>query len=238
MIRLYSPRQILIATFLSGPLATAYLLKKSFESIGKKELANKSLLVCLIGTAVILAILPFLPENTPSIVIPLAYLIPLTPLLQKHYLTKQEIDESEEYTFESNWKATGVSLLACIIFAALAFGAMMIAETDDDIAQYFVEDVNNTNLELNNDFYIGLEALKDPSGSGAFLNITINNDVIDIYKEASQDELKAVALSFIGDDYLTTLADNNVYVIVNFQTSNNEMVNKVILLATNIKPNE
>jgi len=233
MKKTYSPIQILIATFLAGPLATAYLLKESFAAIGKKELATQSLFACLIFTAVILVILPFLPEQTPSMVLPIAYLIPLALFLQKHYPTKQEIADSETYTFESNWKTAGVSLLATIIFAVLAFGVLTVAETDEDIAQYFVENVNHTDFELDKDFYIKLEAIKEPNGSNVYLNFSLNNDVVNMYKSASQSELKPAALSFIGNEYLMELAEDNIYVTANFLTGYGEIVNTVTLSEAN-----
>lgn len=237
MKNIYSPRQIQAATFLGGPFAAAYFLKKSFESIGKTALADKSFIICLIGSVIILAILPFLPEETPNTLIPLAYLIPVVALLRKHYLTKQEITESEVYKFESSWKVFGISLGATVVYAILAFGIVWFAQSDDDVAQYLVENVNNSDIELNEDYFIKLEALKDPNGSGAFLNFTINNGVINDFKNANQDELRSIAVSFIGNDYLLDLAENNVYIIVNFQTISNEIVNKVKLSPASIESN-
>jgi len=237
MKNIYSPRQIQVATFLGGPLAAAYFLKRSFESIGKTALANKCFLICLIGGVIILGILPFLPEETPNTLIPIAYLIPVIALLKKDYLTKQEITESEVYKFESNWKVFGISLGATLVYAILAFGVVWFTQSDDDVAQYLVENVNNSDIELNENYFIKLEALKDPNGSGAFLNFTLNNDVINDFKNANQDELRSIAVSFIGNDYLIDLAENNVYIIVNFQTISNEIVNKVKLSPPNIKSN-
>ncbi len=237
MRSIYSPRQIQVATFLGGPFAAAYFLKTSFESINKQALASKSFILSLIGSVIIIGILPFLPEKMPNNVIPLLYLIPVVVLLKKHYFTKEEILESEDYQIESSWKVFGISLVSVVLYGTIALSYLWISQSDDDVAQYLVENVNNTDIELNSDYYLKLEAQKDANGSGVLLNFTLNNSVIYDFKDANQETLRPIAISFIGKDYLRDLAENNVYVIVNFQTLTGEIVNKVILSPSNLESN-
>lgn len=233
----YSPRQIQVATFLGGPLAAAYFLKQSFEAIDRKDLAKKFFFAYLIISAIILVILPFLPEETPNNIIPLVNLIPVVMLLKKHYLTKAEITESEEYKFESSWKVFGISLASLLVYSSLAVGIVLLAQSDDDVAQYLVDNVNSTDFELNPDYFSKLEAEKDPNGSGALLNLTLNDSVVYDFKGVSQEALRPIATSFFEKEYLSDLAGNNVYIIVNFQTSTHEIVNKVILSPSNLESN-
>ena len=237
MRSIYSPRQIQVATFLGGPFAAAYFLKSSFESINKQELASKSFILSLIGSIIIIGILPFLPEKMPNNVIPLLYLIPVVALLKQHYFTKEEILESEDYQIESSWKVFGISLVSVVLYGAIAFSYLWISQSDDDVAQYLVGNVNNSNIELNSDYYLKLEAQKDANGSGVLLNFTLNNGVVYDFKDSNQETLRPIAISFIGKDYLRDLAENNVYVIVNFQTLTGEIVNKVILSPSNLESN-
>ncbi|MCF2859884.1 hypothetical protein L1286_20580 [Pseudoalteromonas sp. SMS1] len=234
MRSIYSPRQIQVATFFGGPFAAAYFLKSAFESVNKKEIASKALIISLITSALIIFILPFLPEKTPNNLIPILYLIPVTILLNKQYITKEEILASEEYKIESSWKVFGISLISVFLYGAIAISYLWVSQSSDDIAQNLVENVNNSDIELNPDYFIKLEAHKDENGSGVFLNFTLTNGAINEFKNASQAELRPTVINFIGKEFLRDLVKENIYIIVHFQTQTDEVVNKVILSPSNI----
>lgn len=225
----YTPRQIQSATFFGGPLAAAYILKKSFESVNKKDLATKSFYICLLGSALLIALLPYLPEKTPSNVITLVYFLPVVFLIKKQYLTKEEIVASEEYQCESTWKVWGISLAGIVMFFASAIGVLWLAQTDDDIAQGIVDNVNSSNVELNADYFVKLEAEKDEVGPGVILNWTLDNQVVHAIKETSKDEIEELAVNLFGREELHELAKNNIYIIFNFQNSVKEAVKTVTL---------
>lgn len=237
MRRIYSPRQIQVATFFGGPFAAAYFLKSSFESINKHELASKSFIFSLISSVLIIGILPFLPEKMPNNVIPLLYLIPVVALLKKHYFTKEEIIDSKDFEIESSWKVAGISLASVIIYGVIALSYLWISQSDDDIANSVVDNINSAKIELNNDYFLDLKATKDPNGSGVLMYFTLNNGVVYQIKDSNPDELRAFAIRFIGLDYLKELTKNNVYFIIHFQTKTEEVVNKVILSPSNLKSN-
>ncbi|WP_166114244.1 hypothetical protein [Pseudoalteromonas sp. Z9A5] len=229
MRNVYSPGQIIAATFIGGPLAAAYFLKKSFESINKNDLAKKTFYGYLILSAIIIVILPFLPDETPNMLIPIAYLIPMIVILKEHYLTKTQISDSEEYAFESNWKVFGVSLAASVLFVGISVGVTWVTMPEEDVAQYFVEDVNSMNFELNPYYYSSLEAKKDLNDSDVILTITLASTAVDEFKDADEDELRIMAMDFITDNYLLYLAENNVRVTVDFQNLAHETVKKLTL---------
>ncbi|WP_448570005.1 hypothetical protein [Thalassotalea ganghwensis] len=237
MRSIYSPRQIQAATFFGGPFAAAYFLKFSFESIDKHDLASKSFIFSLIGSVLIIGILPFLPEKMPNNVIPLLYLIPVVALLKKHYFTKEQIIESEEFEIESSWKVAGISLASVILYGVIAFGYLWVSQLDDDVANNVVNNINTAKIELNSDYFLDLKATKDLNGSGVLMYFTLNNGVVYQIKDSNPDELRAFAIQFIGLDYLKDLAKSNVYFIIHFQTKTEEVVNKVILSPSNIESN-
>jgi hypothetical protein len=237
MRSIYSPRQIQAATFFGGPFAAAYFLKSSFESINKHVLASKSFIVSLIVSVLIIGILPFLPEKMPNNVIPLFYLIPVIALLKKHYFTKEEIIESEDFAIESSWKVAGISLVSAILYGVIAFGYLWVSQSDEDVANNVVDNINTAKIELNSDYFLNLKATKDPNGSGVLMYFTLNNGVVYQIKDSNSNELRAFAIQFIGFDYLKELVKSNVYFIIYFQTKTEEVVNKVILSPSNIESN-
>ena len=229
MRNVYSPRQIIAATFIGGPLAAAYFLKKSFESINKNDLAKKTFYGYLILSAIIIVISPFLPDETPNMLIPIAYLIPVVMILKEHYLTKTQISDSEEYEFESNWKVFGISLAAIVFYMGIFVGVTWVTMPEEDVAQYFVEDVNATNFELNPYYYSSLEAKKGLNDSDVILTITLTSTAVDELKGADKGEFRRMAMDFIADNYLLYLAENNVRVTVDFQNLAHETVKKLTL---------
>lgn len=229
MRNVYSPGQIIAATFIGGPLAAAYFLKKSFESINKNDLAKKLFYGYLILSAIIIVVAPFLPDETPDMLILIAYLTPMIVILKEHYLTKTQISDSEEYAFESNWKVFGISLAAGVLFVGIFVGVTWVTMPEEDVAQYFVEDVNSTNFELNPYYYSSIEAKKGLNDADVILTITLANTAVDEFKDADEDELRIIAMDFIADNYLSYLAENNVRVIVDFQNLAHETVKKITL---------
>jgi hypothetical protein len=229
MRNVYSPGQIIAATFIGGPLAAAYFLKKSFESINKNDLAKKTFYGYLILSAIIIVISPFLPDETPNMLIPIAYLIPVIVILKEHYLTKTQISDSEEYEFESNWKVFGISLAAIVFYMGIFVGVTWVTMPEEDVAQYFVEDVNSMNFELNPYYYSSLEAKKGLNDSDVIVTITLASTAVDELKDADEVEFRVMAMEFIAEDYLLYLAESNVHVTVDFQTLAHESVKKIRL---------
>lgn len=124
MRKMYSPRQIAIGTFFGGPLAAIYFLKGNFDTLGKDELSKKTMLIGSVVAIFLIAIMPFVPESTPNSVIPILYLIPVIMLVKSHQLTKVEISESTEFSFQSSWKVFGMSLVWMFVFLIVAVAFM------------------------------------------------------------------------------------------------------------------
>ncbi len=233
MRSIYSPRQIQVATFLGGPLAAAYFLKKGFESINQEDLAKKSFYISILVSIFLLLILPFLPENIPNNLITLMYFIPVVILLKNKYLTKEEIIESQEYRFESSWKVFGLSIAFIFAFMILAMGVLWTVQSDGDIAQQVTNDLNKSSLELHPTL-VEFKASKDKNGSGVILDFMINQHNINDYRNTDIEIIKSMVIQFLGRDALKDLAESNIYFITNFNSPAGKLIKKVIISPSNI----
>ena len=123
---MYSPAQISLGTYLGGPLAAMYFLKSNFDALSKPDESKRIVIICILVTIALLAILPFLPKKFPNMIIPLMYLLPVIWVNKKYQLTKQAIQESEIYNFQSNWKTLWMSILWMFLFLIPAFIIIII----------------------------------------------------------------------------------------------------------------
>lgn len=117
--RMFSPTQTAVACYLGGPLAGVYMMRENFKALDNAEGARKTVLYGGLLTLAIIAILPFLPEKTPNMLIPLSYTLVARYLVETHQLKKEAIEQSGLYSFQSNWRVAGVSVVALIPFMAL-----------------------------------------------------------------------------------------------------------------------
>ncbi len=232
MKKVFSPSQIKVATFIGGPMAAAYFLKKAFESIDKSNIAKRSFYISLLVTIIVIFTLPLLPERTPNHLIPILYLIPVVAVLNKYYMTKEEIENSDNLLFESNWKVFGLSCSFAALFIVLGLGVFIATETDDNVAQRVANNINSAKVDLNAAF-IKLEASKDVNGAGVILDFTVNNNYRYVVQEENQDVLRTMSINFIGENNLQQLASNNIYFIINFQSLTGELLNSVTLTPPN-----
>lgn len=71
--KLYSPRQATTASIIGGPLAGLYVVRTNYQEMGRQAAARSALIYGLVFIAALFAILPFLPERFPNVVLPVAY---------------------------------------------------------------------------------------------------------------------------------------------------------------------
>jgi hypothetical protein len=130
---MYSPDQIGISTFVGGPLAGAHLVWANFNSLGKPELARLTTIIS-VATLFVLVILGFLlggKNHSGNLILPLLVGLAAKQVANTYQLKKAAIADSEEYSFQSNWKVLGITifwliatmvLLFAVIFALLVAG--------------------------------------------------------------------------------------------------------------------
>ncbi|GAB3532977.1 hypothetical protein [Photobacterium alginatilyticum] len=109
--RIYTPKQVACGA-LGGPVGLIYFLWANF-SILKKE--NHSKATIILGIVFIISLIfaaPFVPQEVPAITFTIVYVILAFFLSQKFHLNKDEIMDSEEYTFHSSFRVFGITI-AC-----------------------------------------------------------------------------------------------------------------------------
>lgn len=119
-VTLYSPNQVLAAAFLGGPLAALYALKRNFDTLGNPAAGA---LVVRWGMAMVVALLsmlPFLPQDFPQLLLPLAYSFAARAVASASQLSREQIAaDPERYQFLPLSQLVLHSLLAMMAFMAL-----------------------------------------------------------------------------------------------------------------------
>ncbi|NTS76779.1 hypothetical protein HR060_07835 [Catenovulum sp. SM1970] len=235
MISLYSPKQIKIATFFAGPLAAAYLLHQAFKGIGKNTLAKQTLWGSILLSVVVILLLPYLPEKMPSTVIPMLYLVPVALLLQKQYLSKDEITASEHFYFESNWRVAFVCICSILVFYSLAFTVVKLNRDSNSIAEQLSDNINKAELTLDPTLFTHTQAIKDPDGAGVIWDFYVPDNRVNDFIQTPKPELQKFAVQLLGKSFLQNITDYDVYIIVRFKNQQNNIVTKVVLSPTVVR---
>src|SRR5450631_1834946 len=108
---LYTPLQIRAGSFLGGPIAAVYFLRKNFRVLDKVPEARTTLVWGVAFVVGLLVLVPVLPDHFPNYVIPLFYSFAAGSMAEKWQLQKQAIVDSGRYQFQSNWRVFGLALL-------------------------------------------------------------------------------------------------------------------------------
>ena len=87
-VKLYSPKQVGISSFVGGPFAAVFVLWKNFHALGNRSGATHTLMIGSLFTVVMFLVLPFLPEKFPSYAIPLAYSLGARFFAEKYQMSK------------------------------------------------------------------------------------------------------------------------------------------------------
>jgi hypothetical protein len=129
MSKMYSPTQIGVGTFLGGPIAAIYFLKTNFDTLGKTALSKKTLQIGVMLTFALILALPFIPDSVPNNIIPIMYLIPVIMIVKNYQLTKEQILNSDEYAFQSNWKVVGHMIGWMLLFFVISMAFFMALDS-------------------------------------------------------------------------------------------------------------
>lgn len=123
--RIYSPLQITLGAMWGGPLAATCFLAQNFQGLKQPLAARKTLLYGLLASVAVLLILPYLPEDFPSVILPLLYSLASLRIALNHHPSKAAIAASSQYEFQSSWRVLLLGLLLLILFVLLAVGYML-----------------------------------------------------------------------------------------------------------------
>jgi hypothetical protein len=124
-IKLYSPMQVAVGSFIGGPFAAVYVLWQNFRALGEEPEAKWTLIWGVVFVAAVFAILPMLPEKFPNYVLPVIYSLGARLVAERFHLTKQAIKQSDRYGFQSNWNVVGIGVVFLLAFIVLAVGFVL-----------------------------------------------------------------------------------------------------------------
>lgn len=123
---IYSPGQVAAGAFLGGPVGLIYFLRENFLTLGNTAQAKNSLVwgAALIG--LLLLILPLLPDKFPSIAFTIGYMVAGQQIATTQQLTKKAIDDSTQFTAQSNWRVFGRGMLCLLGSMIVLFIPIML----------------------------------------------------------------------------------------------------------------
>jgi len=123
--RMYSPLQVAGGAVLGGPIGLAYFLWANFRTLANERAARLTLAGGALLMAVLVVLLPILPERMPNWPITLLYLLAGRFGAERWQMTKQAIADSADYTFHSGWRVVGLGLLCLIASLVLLIGPLL-----------------------------------------------------------------------------------------------------------------
>jgi len=159
--KFYSQQAISIATYIGGPLAAGYLVKKNYETLEQPDNGRKALFIGIISTILLFAGVFSIPEpiidKIPRVLIPLIYTGIIYWIVDRLHGKILKLHKESGGEFYSAWKAAGVGSIALLILVAgvalVAFiaGDLLSTQSNFDSATYdkeIAKFVDNENKAL------------------------------------------------------------------------------------------
>jgi hypothetical protein len=120
--KVYSPIQVLAASFLGGPMAMVYVLWKNFETLDNPHGMHQILFWGSIFIIALMLFSPLLPNSWLDYVIPFAYPLAAWSLAESFQMSKQAIADSQTYEFQSVSNVIAVSVVFLVAMIVVSFG--------------------------------------------------------------------------------------------------------------------
>ena len=116
---LWSPLQIVTASFVAGPFAGCYMLGKNYKIFGLSNLAKNCYIVGLLFTAALFVGLSFIPEHLiekiPGSIIPIAYSSTIYGFAKSYQKPKIEEKYQEGLKRHSIFRCLAVMFLTLLV---------------------------------------------------------------------------------------------------------------------------
>jgi hypothetical protein len=119
--KIFSPNQVLAASFLGGPMAMVYVLWKNFQSLENPHGMHQILFWGSIFIIALILFSPLLPNSWLDFVIPFAYPLAAWSLAESFQMSKQAIADSQAYEFQSAWNVIAVSIVFLTAMVVVTF---------------------------------------------------------------------------------------------------------------------
>jgi hypothetical protein len=120
-LKLYSPNQVALGTFLGFPIAAGWLMAANYRAWGEPSKARTALFVGIAGTLALVVIAFLTPRSPGYSVMTLACTFAARALamrLQGHDFTMTLVAGGNRY---SSWRVVGIALFSVIFVLAVCF---------------------------------------------------------------------------------------------------------------------
>ena len=127
--RLCSVMGISLASYIGGPLAGCYLLRRNFKLLGQTDKAKKTLFWGLIGSAIFIILIAIVSvtslsvyiEKVPNILFPILYSSIIVSFASQYQKPAIQQAKAEGYKRYSKLKILGVMILSSIVYLIAFF---------------------------------------------------------------------------------------------------------------------
>jgi len=124
--RVYSARQISVATFLGGPLAAGWLFHRNYVVLGDRSLAERPLWIGLVSTVGLLAVGFLLPPHFPSVLLPILSVAAAQALATWCFKEPYEKRSANGGASGSWWMVVGISLISLLAIVGMVFAIVSL----------------------------------------------------------------------------------------------------------------
>jgi hypothetical protein len=111
---------VFLGTFLCGPLAGLWYIKCNYEALGRQDLSGKAIHWGSAISALIMVMMPFVPENFPVFLMPLAYSFLAGYVAEVHQVNTTALAGSDRFAAHSNWSCAGNGAIAFAVVFVIA----------------------------------------------------------------------------------------------------------------------
>jgi hypothetical protein len=119
--KIYSPLQVLAASFLGGPMAMIYVLWKNFQTLENPHGMHQILFWGSIFIIALMLFSPLMPNSWLDFVIPFAYPLAAWSLAENFQMPKQAIADSQTYEFQTTGNVITLSIVFLLAMVVISF---------------------------------------------------------------------------------------------------------------------
>ena len=119
--KIYSPLQVLAASFLGGPMAMIYVLWKNFQTLENPHGMHQILFWGSIFIIALMLFSPLMPNSWLDFVIPFAYPLAVWSLAENFQMPKQAIADSQTYEFQTAGNVIALSIVFLLAMIVVSF---------------------------------------------------------------------------------------------------------------------
>ncbi len=124
--KLYSPMQVVGATFLGSPIAGGLVLAENFRAFGDDTMARAAIQISAVVTVVVFILAIYLPERTPNSLLPAAYCGGYLWYAKKYQLKRFEKHIESGGLKQSNWRVAGIGVACLVALFAVLFALILV----------------------------------------------------------------------------------------------------------------